>query len=514
MKSEDLLTTHSAYSNHANQADFFYRSYIGGELYQAGEYLIKYLGEQNTPGDSYAKRIAATPLDNHVKTTVDIYGSFLFRNLPKRTLGNLVMNPQVMNFVDDIDNNGTSFDTFMKQVNDMAMVLGNMWILVDKPDYAVTTQAEQEAMGIKAYCAAYTPQNVLDWHYRKTVAGKMELDYIKVIEFEDKHQMQVVEWKKDHIHKYTVQKDSDTGEYGDVIEQFDYLNPLGMIPFINYAPLPSATQGIGISLINDIAYAQKYIYNLLSELEQNIRISGHPSLVKTPSTQASAGAGAIITVQEDMEPGLKPYLLQPAGSSIDGILKSIDKVVQSIHRMTHTSAVQIMRGSPMSGTALQTERQLLSTKLVDISHVLHETEAKIWTLWFKWMNIDQPQDFSIEYAETFDIRDEHSDLELYKKAIDTVQNDEFKIEMMKMIADMLIEDETTRNQIHSTMSLQEKLVQESTQQAMADEQMPHPPMQNPADMVSHIREMMDQGLTNEQILELHPEIQGYFTQSE
>jgi hypothetical protein len=514
MKSEDLLTTHSAYSNHANQADFFYRSYIGGELYQAGEYLIKYLGEQNTPGDSYAKRIAATPLDNHVKTTVDIYGSFLFRNLPKRTLGNLVMNPQVMNFVHDIDNNGTSFDTFMKQVNDMAMVLGNMWILVDKPDYAVTTQAEQEAMGIKAYCAAYTPQNVLDWHYRKTVAGKMELDYIKVIEFEDKHQMQVVEWKKDHIHKYTVQKDSDTGEYGDVIEQFDYLNPLGMIPFINYAPLPSATQGIGISLINDIAYAQKYIYNLLSELEQNIRISGHPSLVKTPSTQASAGAGAIITVQEDMEPGLKPYLLQPAGSSIDGILKSIDKVVQSIHRMTHTSAVQIMRGSPMSGTALQTERQLLSTKLVDISHVLHETEAKIWTLWFKWMNIDQPQDFSIEYAETFDIRDEHSDLELYKKAIDTVQNDEFKIEMMKMIADMLIEDETTRNQIHSTMSLQEKLVQESTQQAMADEQMPHPPMQNPADMISHIREMMDQGLTNEQILELHPEIQGYFTQSE
>ena len=514
MKSEDLLTTHSAYSNHAKQADFFYRSYIGGELYQAGEYLIKYLGEQNTPGDSYAKRIAATPLDNHVKTTVDIYGSFLFRNLPKRTLGNLVMNPQVMNFVHDIDNNGTSFDTFMKQVNDMAMVLGNMWILVDKPDYAVTTQAEQQAMGIKAYCAAYTPQNVLDWHYRKTVAGKMELDYIKVIEFEDKHQMQVVEWKKDHIHKYTVQKDSDTGEYGDVIEQFDYVNPLGMIPFINYAPLPSATQGIGISLINDIAYAQKYIYNLLSELEQNIRISGHPSLVKTPSTQASAGAGAIITVQEDMEPGLKPYLLQPAGSSIDGILKSIDKVVHSIHRMTHTSAVQIMRGSPMSGTALQTERQLLSTKLVDISHVLHETEAKIWTLWFKWMNIDQPQDFSIEYAETFDIRDEHSDLELYKKAIDTVQNDEFKIEMMKMIADMLIEDETTRNQIHSTMSLQEKLVQESTQQAMADEQMPHPPMQNPADMVSHIREMMDQGLTNKQILELHPEIQGYFTQSE
>jgi cytochrome c-type biogenesis protein CcmH/NrfF len=49
---------------------------------------------------------------------------------------------------------------------------------------------------------------------------------------------------------------------------------------------------------------------------------------------------------------------------------------------------------------------------------------------------------------------------------------------------------------------------------MVDEQMAHPPMMSPQDMVSHIREMMDQGLTNEQILELHPEIQSYFTQSE
>jgi hypothetical protein len=185
--------------------------------------------------------------------------------------------------------------------------------------------------------------------------------------------------------------------------------------------------------------------------------------------------------------------------------------------MTHTSAVQIMRGSPMSGTALQTERQLLSTKLVDISHALHETEQKIWKLWFTWMNIDQPQDFSIEYAETFDIRDEHSDLELYKKAIDTVQNDEFKIQMQKMIANMLIEDETIRNQIQSTMSKQEQLVQESTQ-PMADEAInpnAHPPMETVTDMIAHMREMIEvDGLTNEQILELHPEIQSYFTQSE
>jgi cytochrome c-type biogenesis protein CcmH/NrfF len=44
--------------------------------------------------------------------------------------------------------------------------------------------------------------------------------------------------------------------------------------------------------------------------------------------------------------------------------------------------------------------------------------------------------------------------------------------------------------------------------------MTHPPMQNPEDMVKHMREMMQQGLTNEQILDLHPEITDFFTNSE
>lgn len=445
-KAEDLLSTHVAYTEHAKEADFLYRSYVGGKLYQKGDYLTKYLGEGNLPGDAYGKRLEATPLDNHVKTTIDIYSSFLFRHLPKRTLGQLINNPSVMQFMGDMDQNGQTIDSFMKTVNDMALVTGNVWLLVDKPNYAVTTQAEAEALGVRAYVCAYSPQNVLDWEYKRQVNGKQELVYIKVVEHDSNNSMALTEWYPDHIHKYTISKDT-LGEVEEVMEDMVFENPLGMIPFINYAPLQSPRLGVGYSLVADVAYAQKYIYNLLSELEQNIRISGHPSLVKTPSTKASAGAGAIIEVQEDTEPGLKPYLLQPSGSSIEGILDAIDKVVNSITRMTHTSAVQIMRGTPMSGVALQTERQLLNTKLADISHSLEEAEYKIWNLWFAWQGIEQPEDFMVTYADTFDIRDEHSDLELYKKAVETVPHEAFQIQMHKMITEMLVDDEQTKNDI-------------------------------------------------------------------
>ena len=46
-------------------------------------------------------------------------------------------------------------------------------------------------------------------------------------------------------------------------------------------------------------------------MEQLIRLTNHPSLVKTPSVNASAGAGAVIEMPDELEPNLKPYLLQP-----------------------------------------------------------------------------------------------------------------------------------------------------------------------------------------------------------
>jgi Asp-tRNA(Asn)/Glu-tRNA(Gln) amidotransferase C subunit len=50
---------------------------------------------------------------------------------------------------------------------------------------------------------------------------------------------------------------------------------------------------------------------------------------------------------------------------------------------------------------------------------------------------------------------------------------------------------------------------EQMQNQLADDGT-HDPMTNPADMVTHMREMIEQGLSNEEILELHPEIGRYF----
>jgi len=449
---EQLEQTHAAYTEVAEQANYHYKSYIGGELYKSGSYLTHYLGENQQPGNQYAKRLYSTPLDNHVQTTIDIYRSFLFRTLPKRDLGQLVHNPLVEQWLNDTDQDGQNIDSFLKTANDLAMVMGSCWILVDKASYKVETEAEAIALGIRAYAATYTPQNVLDWYYERNVAGKPTLKHIKVRESENTEYVNFTCWYEDEVHKYKISKDPQTGSYEEVVEFNEYPNPLGYIPFVHHAPLRSPVKGVGYSLIADVADQQKFIYNCTSEVEQHLKISSHPTLVKPTSTDAVAGAGAILNLDESIDPGLKPYLLQPSLSTTDSILKTIENSVFSIQRMTHTSAIQATTGSPMSGVALQTERQLLNAKLSDIADTLRETELLMWGIWLDWQDMNYPFDFSIEYPDTFDMRDEFLELNLLMQARSSgVNNKMFQDEISKQVVALIVDDAEVQSKILSDM---------------------------------------------------------------
>ena len=448
---EKLEQTHPSYAEVAKQANYHYKSYVGGELYKSGSYLTQYIGENTGPGDQYAKRINSTPLDNHVQTTVDIYRSFLFRTLPSRDLGLLINNPLVNAWLYDTDQDGQSLDSFLKTANDLAMVHGSTWILVDKPAYKVETEAEAIQLGIRAYAAMYTPQNVLDWYYERSISGKMELEYIKVKESENDEYTTLTCWHKDHVEKYKVIK-NEHGEYDKIVEHTEYPNPLGYIPFVFHAPLRSPTKGVGFSLVSDVANQQRFIYNCASEIEQHLRISSHPTLVKPTSTDAVAGAGSILNLDESVDPGLKPYLLSPSLSTTDSILKAIDNSVASIKRMTHTSAIQATTGSPMSGVALQTERQLLNAKLSDMADTLKETEYQMWIMWLDWQALGMPEDFAIEYPDTFDMRDEHLELDFLMKARSAgVSNELFQNEISKQVVALTVDDDELQSEILADM---------------------------------------------------------------
>jgi hypothetical protein len=185
---------------------------------------------------------------------------------------------------------------------------------------------------------------------------------------------------------------------------------------------------------------QRAIYQELSEIEQLIRISNHPTLVKSFQTDASAGAGAVINLPDDMDASLKPYQLQPSGQNLDAVRASITDKVEAINRMSHMGAVRGTEAMTMSGVAMQTEFQMLNAKLAEKADLLELAEEQLWLLFCDWQDVTP--DVEIFYPDAFDLRDYDKELMFLQQLRSTgVKSATLSMEIDKKIADLILDDE-------------------------------------------------------------------------
>ena len=435
MATTEITYTHPDYDDHKDQWEFHLRSYLGGEHYKDGNYLVRYLNEDKT---EYARRIDLTPVDNHCANVVHIYSSFLWKQAPTRNYNSLDGSPVVEQIAKDADLDGRSLDAFMKEAGIWASVYGHVWIVVDKPKSTAGTKAEELGQGIRPYLNLYTPENVFDWKWERTASGRSKLTYLKLREeiirenaTESKVYFRV--WTEESVRLYEVSNDTER-----LVEEMD--NPIGVIPAVYVPTARTASKGIGKSDIADIAIMQKAIYQEASEIEQLIRISNHPTLVKTFDTDATAGAGGIVHMPDELDAGLKPFMLQPSGSNITSLIDSINHKVESINRMAHLGAVRGTEAVKSSGIALQTEFQLLNARLAEKADLLELAEEHLWTFICIWQDV--MPDVEVYYADSFDIRDYPNELEFLQRAkASGVQSATFTKGVDKMIADLVLDDE-------------------------------------------------------------------------
>ena len=430
---QDLAKTNPLYNNYIDYWKFLIDSYVGSKDYRDGGYLQGY--QMESQGE-YDDRLTNTPLDNHVKAIVAIYNAFLFRKPPKRTFGSLTMDPGLPNFLQDADLDGRTFDSIMRDVSTFSSVYGHTWVVVDKPLSQAYTRAEELAQGIRPYISIYTPENVFDWQYRRQPNGVYVLTYLKVFEGRQDGRDTYRIYTPELIQVVSV----DVENSNDTVMEFEVPNTLGTIPAVCVYSQRSPHRGVGISDVGDVADMQRAIYGELSEAEQLLRLTNHPSLVKTNSTQAAAGAGAIITMPEDLNGDLKPFLLQPSGASIDGLLNSLKHKIESIDRMAYMGGIRSIESRRLSGVALATEFQLLNAKLAERADNLEFAEENIWRLYARWQGM--VWDGEINYPDTFNIQDRYNDMNMLKLAKDAgpkseIVNQEIERQMLKV----LIEDE-------------------------------------------------------------------------
>lgn len=440
----DFIRNHHAeYGSNRQRWKFLYDSYLGGADYSRGGYLTRYAYESQW---DYEARLAQTPYDNHPKSIVSIFNSFIFAQPPRRDFGELADDPLIKSILDDADLEGRSWDAFMREVDVVASIFGSAWVVVDKPEVAMTTRADEIASDVRPYVSLFMPLAVIDWSYRRQPNGRYELDFLKVL-------LNQTGEHEDYALYYPDRTDVVRIEaQGNKMQLLNSTpNPLGYVPAVCVYATKGHIRGIGVSDISDIADMSRAIYDELSEIEQLIRISNHPSLVSTQDVQAAAGAGARIIMPETMPGDLKPYLLQPSGASLDGIRASIADKVQAINQMANLSSVRSTNTRTISGVAMETEYRLLNSHLTLKADNLELGEEQLWSIILEWMGYPYAE-FEIDYPETFNTRDKMSDLALIERArqilaMPTSGMTTVDHELAEQVLSIVIDDESALTEI-------------------------------------------------------------------
>lgn len=417
-------------------------SYMGGEEYRQGNHLNQYQLETET---QYQKRLNTTPLDNHCRSVINVYNSFMFRECPEREFGSIQEDAMLPNFLKDADLEGRDLDTVMKDVSTWSSVFGHTWILLSKPNINAITKADEISVGVRPYISIITPLTVYDWTYERNAMGRYELVYFKYVDDINDQISTVVEWYPNEIITTITNRKKK-----EILNQTIDINELGKIPIVIAYNQRSPVRGVGLSDISDIADQQKAIYNELSEIEQGIRLDGHPSLVAPETAKIGSGAGSVIYLSETMDPGLKPYILDHGNTSVDGIWNSIKNRIESIDKMANTGAVRASQASTLSGVAMQTEFQLLNAKLSEKADNLELAEEQMWRLWAEYQGYIW--DGSIEYPGSFAIHDTMNEFQSLQVAKQSATGPEALAIIDLRIREML-EDPRLENEIEEPNEL-------------------------------------------------------------
>jgi len=490
-----LSNVHEAYKDHHERWRFLYASYMGGAKYKYGDYLTRYVYESE---EEYVKRKMETPLDNHCRNVIQTYTSFLYKDGVARDLSSIEADPALQPFLRDADLDGRSFNAFMRDASIIASIYGSAWIVVDKPETNVMTRAQELEQEIRPYVSVISPLNVIDWEWERQPNGIYKLVYVKVFESvvdEDTHVYRI--YTPDMTQVVSVNTRVSDPELGvNVIQETE--NVLGMVPMVVLYNERSHTRGIGVSDINDIADQQRKIFDAQSELLQLWRLSNHPSLVMTANTDAHAGAGSIITVDEATPEGLRPYLLQPNSQSVDGLLAGINETVAAIDKMAHLGGIRNNTARTSSGIAMQSEFQLLAAKLSEKASYLELAEEQIFRLWAQWQG--RAFEGEIRYPTNYSMRDTQLELQNIKTAKDAgIMNQSLASALDIAVAELLVDDDQLREQI------QDEIMGRAAEESQQDATMLHP--ETTAETVlAHLDEMIAEGLSNEEIKQFHPEL--------
>ena len=391
----DMILSPYNYPLFKTQDSFLLDAYTGQGGFATGWYLVRHLRESD---EKFYKRQLLAVYPNYVRKIVDVYMGFLWKQSPNRETDAIYAA-----FLTNADGSGTKLDSLLYVYQRLAIILGTVYVIVDKPQQQGPTRADQQypflALRLKSQLV----------HEEKDGSGAWTM--VRFVEVVNK----VTLYRTFTKDGWEVSKKSDGT---DVIESGAY--NLGRVPVVRLhsANPVNPTDTNSQSFVYDLAGLNWDIYNMRSELRDLFRAQTF-SILTLPVVDDSErerlkdltiGADNALTFNPNG--GGKPSFVAPPSDPITLYREQIADTVEAIYKV---ASLEFVGGVQLSGTALSFQFQNCNSNLFGMAEMCETAECEIAQLVYAWQ--DSEFDGNISYPSDFNLSDLKQSLDI---ALDTV----------------------------------------------------------------------------------------------
>ena len=399
---------------------FLMDSYSGQGGYALGYYLIRHPRESD---DKYFRRRQLAVYPNFTRKIVEVFMGFLWKQAPSREVDDLYTQ-----FMTNADGAGSKLDSLLASYQRLAMILGTVYVIVDKSQEQSETRANQAL----PYLALRLKEQLVSED--KDSSGAWESVTFSEV---DDGQTQYRTFTRTG---WVLSKKADGS---DIIDQGVYL--LGRVPVVrlHIAKPLNPTDSKSQSWVYDLANLNWDLYNARSELRELFRAQTFAilALPVVDDNERERLKDMTISTENALtynpSGGGAPQFIAPPADPVKLYMEMIAGTVEDIYKVAN---LEFVGGVQQSGVALSFHFQEANSSLRSMAEQCETAEAEIAALIYAWQG--QTFNGNIAYANEFNMTDLNQAISTAMDTVTLGMGGEFDKALKKRLAKQILGNDT------------------------------------------------------------------------
>lgn len=419
---------HPQYGAYVDHWEFLRQSYVGGPEYLSAN-LQPFWREGAGSFDDRQRRAHHYAFSRKV---VDIFNGYLWQQPPSRKREEL--SPALLAFWENADGAGHDIDTVMsQQVTPWTMAFGRFFGIVDKPTTVARTRAEERTLGLFPYLTFYSPIDVLDarlengrpvWLLLRERVRDDSVPMTSSGAVEERYRL----WTRLDWTLWKVVTDEGNNQRRAVLIG-QGLHPVGEVPVVTFDHRTAESWFVSPSLIWEIAYLDRSIFNHISLLDTVLYDTSFPQL-RIPFQALMPGQGEDEAGAEQQARGKLIELSTKAAFTYDAnsptapdwmaaptepaavLNERIRAEIDELYRHVSLAGEMAQTVNEASGISKEHDFRKLNKLLATQADNMEQAEYQTLRYVAAWMGEDPdtvPHD-AVDYPDSFDVKTLMDDL--------------------------------------------------------------------------------------------------------